>query len=120
ADARRGEVRRQAPVSPRLVRRGMISRSKPLVHHVITRLIAGGAQENTLLSCQALLDRFDVLLITGPPDGREGSLVEDAGRRGVPLRIVEELVRPVSPARDAAALERLRGIFETERPDIVH
>ena len=54
----------------------MIPRARPVVHHVITRLIAGGAQENTLLSCQALLDRFDVLLITGPPDRR---------RRRIPL-----------------------------------
>lgn len=96
------------------------SRKKPVVHHVITRLIAGGAQENTLLSCQALLDRFDVLLISGPPDGREGSLVEDARRRGIEVRIVEDLVRPISPTRDAAAFARLRGIFEAERPDLVH
>src|SRR6185295_17142688 len=120
ADARRGEVRRQAPVSPRLVRRGMISRSKPLVHHVITRLIAGGAQENTLLSCQALLDRYEILLITGPPDGREGSLVEDARRRGIEVVVVDELVRPISPWRDAEAFRRLRGIFESAKPHLVH
>ena len=59
---------------------------KPVVHHVITRLIAGGAQENTILSCQALQDRFEVLLVTGPPDGREGSLIEDARRRASSTR----------------------------------
>jgi len=93
---------------------------RPRVHHVITRLIAGGAQENTILSCQALRDRFDVLLIAGPPEGPEGSLVEDARRRGIEVRIVDELVRPVSPARDLTAFEKLRGIFESEHPDIVH
>jgi hypothetical protein len=94
--------------------------AKPRIHHVITRLIAGGAQENTILSCQALLDRYEILLIAGPPDGPEGSLVEDARRRGIEVRIVDELVRPVSPRRDLRAFERLRGIFETEHPDIVH
>jgi len=93
---------------------------KPVVHHVITRLIAGGAQENTILSCQALRDRYDLLLITGPPDGREGSLVEDARRRGVEVVVVDELVRPISPRKDAAAFGRLRGMFESGRPDIVH
>jgi glycosyltransferase involved in cell wall biosynthesis len=93
---------------------------KPVVHHVITRLIAGGAQENTILSCQALLDRFEILLVTGPPEGREGSLIEDARRRGVEVVVLDELVRPVSPRRDLAALGRLRGIFESGRPDIVH
>jgi len=93
---------------------------KPVVHHVITRLIAGGAQENTILSCQALLDRYEILLLTGPPEGREGSLLEDARRRGIEIRVLEELVRPIAPARDAAAFTRLRGLFESGRPDIVH
>jgi glycosyltransferase involved in cell wall biosynthesis len=94
--------------------------TKPVVHHVITRLIAGGAQENTILSCQALLERYEVLLITGPPEGREGSLIQDARRRGIEVRVIDELVRPVSPFRDAAAFRLLRGIFESGHPDIVH
>lgn len=94
--------------------------TKPVVHHVITRLIAGGAQENTILSCQALGDQYQILLITGPPDGREGSLVEDARRRGIEVRVLDDLVRPISPARDVAAFLRLRGIFEGGHPDIVH
>jgi glycosyltransferase involved in cell wall biosynthesis len=87
---------------------------------VITRLIAGGAQENTILSCAALAERFDVRLVAGPPEGLEGSLVEDARRRGIPTTILPELVRPVSPLRDAEALRRLAGLFESERPAIVH
>ncbi len=94
--------------------------TKPVVHHVITRLIAGGAQENTILSCEALRDRFEILLIAGPPEGREGSLIEDARRRGIEVRIVDDLVRPISPSRDAAAFRALRGIFEADRPDLVH
>jgi len=94
--------------------------ARPRVHHVITRLIAGGAQENTLLSCQALRDRYEILLITGPPEGPEGSLIEDAARRGIAVQVLEELVRPVSPGRDLVAFQRLRGLFESERPDIVH
>ncbi len=43
--------------------------------HVITRLIIGGAQENTLLTCEGLHDRgHDVLLLAGPDTGPEGSL----------------------------------------------
>jgi glycosyltransferase involved in cell wall biosynthesis len=94
--------------------------TKPVVFNVITRLIAGGAQENTILSCQALRDRFDMRLITGPSDGREGSLLDDARRRGIDVTVVDELVRPISPVRDAAAFHRLRGLFESGRPDIVH
>ena len=90
------------------------------VHHVITRLIAGGAQENTILSCQALRDRYDVLLVTGPPDGSEGSLLDDAQARGIEVCVIPELVRPVSPGRDAVAFRKLRTLFKAARPDIVH
>ena len=63
------------------------------VAHIITRLIIGGAQENTLLTCEDLLRRHgdDVLLATGPPLGPEGSLLE-RGRAGrVPLEVVPSL-----------------------------
>ncbi len=42
--------------------------------HVITRLIIGGAQENTLLTVEGLHHRYgdDVTLITGPAEGPEG------------------------------------------------
>ncbi len=93
---------------------------KPRVWHVITRLIAGGAQENTVLSCRALLDRYDVTLVSGPPLGNEGSLVEEAGRRGIPTILVPELVRPVSPRRDLAAFRRLARLFRERRPHLVH
>ncbi len=93
---------------------------RPRVWHVITRLIAGGAQENTLLSCQALLGRYDITLASGPPDGKEGSLVEEAARRGIPTVIVPELVRPVSPGRDLAALLKLARLFRKGRPHLVH
>ena len=94
--------------------------TKPRVVHIITRLIAGGAQENTILSCHALLDRYAITLVTGPPDGREGSLVGQARARGIPTRIVPELSRPVRPWRDARAVCRLRAILEEIRPDIAH
>jgi glycosyltransferase involved in cell wall biosynthesis len=95
-------------------------KSRALVTHVITRLIAGGAQENTILSCQALLERFDVHLVSGPPEGLEGSLVEDARRRGIRVTILPELVRRVSPLQDFDALRKLTGLFEAERPAIAH
>jgi glycosyltransferase involved in cell wall biosynthesis len=94
--------------------------SRPRVHHVITRLIAGGAQENTILSCRGLLDRYDLTLIAGPPEGLEGSLVEEARRHGIRTVILPELVRPVRPGRDLQALRRLEGIFSADRPHIVH
>ncbi|MGA9925639.1 MAG: hypothetical protein WBQ29_19755, partial [Isosphaeraceae bacterium] len=44
--------------------------------HVITRLILGGAQENTLLTVEDLQHQYhdEVTLITGPAEGPEGDL----------------------------------------------
>ena len=47
--------------------------------HIITRLILGGAQENTLFTCEGLHRRgHEVILITGPTFGPEGQLVDRA------------------------------------------
>ena len=73
--------------------------------HVITRLILGGAQENTVLCCEDLDAPHgdEVLLVTGPPLGPEGSLLERARAGGVPLEIIDSLRRPIHPWRDPAS-----------------
>ena len=56
-------------------------RDRPIrVVHVITRLILGGAQENTLYTAigQHRNPVFDVTLVVGSDDGTEGSLREQA------------------------------------------
>ncbi len=56
------------------------------VAHIITRMILGGAQENTLHTCHLLNQRpdWDVLLITGPSIGPEGELLSEVRRLGLP------------------------------------
>lgn len=92
------------------------------VSHVITRLIVGGAQENTLSSVVGLgrLPDWEVELISGPTRGAEGSLESVA--RAVPglLRLEPSLVRPVHPLMDGLAYLRLKAHFRRTRPHIVH
>lgn len=90
--------------------------------HIITRLILGGAQENTVLTCEGLLRTpgYDVTLVTGPPIGPEGELIERARANGVPLRIVPEMRRELHPARDVMTFVRLCQILRELRPHIVH
>jgi glycosyltransferase involved in cell wall biosynthesis len=90
------------------------------IAHVITRLIVGGAQENTLLSCEGQHDLgHDVTLFTGPPAGPEGSLMERAGTYGYRVEVIDSLVRAIGPA-DVAAYRALRSRFADTRPDVVH
>lgn len=96
---------------------------KPLkVIHVITRLILGGAQENTLFTVEGLarMPEFEVKLISGPAIGPEGDLVRRAVRNGVDLEIMPELRRELHPYYDPAAFIKLCAIYRRERPDIVH
>jgi len=83
------------------------------VTHVITRLIVGGAQENTVASILGLRQKpgLEVNLVAGPTLGREGSLEPLlAGSPGL-LTVVPELVRPVRPWKDWRALGRLTRLF---------
>jgi glycosyltransferase involved in cell wall biosynthesis len=88
------------------------------VTHVITRLIIGGAQENTLATVLGLrqIPGLEVHLLSGPTTGPEGSLESQAEN----LLVVPELVRPIHPLKDPLALKKLERIFREQKPDIVH
>jgi len=93
------------------------------VTHVITRLIVGGAQENTIASVLGLRQKpgIQVRLVSGPTTGPEGSLESEFDEPGrAPLTVVAELVRPIRPWTDFLALRRLEKIFRFSRPDVVH
>ncbi|MDX2146973.1 MAG: glycosyltransferase [Planctomycetota bacterium] len=96
--------------------------------HVSTRLILGGSQENTVLSCEGqALRGHEVHLAFGPIYGPEGSLlerVESFSRKHpqAPIRthVVENLVREVSPLKDAKGLRELEALIDRIEPHIVH
>jgi glycosyltransferase involved in cell wall biosynthesis len=91
------------------------------VLHIITRLIVGGAQENTLFTAELLdASRYQVDLISGSQTGSEGSLVEEARSKGIPLTIVPHLVRQISPLHDLLALLKLTQIIRRGQYTIVH
>ncbi len=91
------------------------------VLHVITRMIIGGAEWNTLYTLK-LHDRsrYLPLLACGPETGSEGSLIEEAERSGIPVYIVPDLIREVHPKRDLAALVQLVRLYRELSVDIVH
>ena len=89
--------------------------------HVITRLILGGAQENTLITCKLLAERgHDVTLITGPALGPEGELLSQTKGQKYRTLVIGEMQRAIRPFRDFVAYQKLKGMLETLQPDIVH
>ena len=91
------------------------------VSHVITRLIIGGAQENTVSSVLGLRARHGVecTLISGPTTGPEGTIEPLVSEIPSLLTLVPTLVRPVRPWLDLRAQLALTKIFRDQRPDIV-
>jgi glycosyltransferase involved in cell wall biosynthesis len=92
------------------------------VTHVITRLIIGGAQENTIASVLGLQRKpgITVRLVSGPTTGPEGSLEGRLALTPEVLSIVPCLVRPVHPWLDWRAFRALTRVFRVQAPNIVH
>lgn len=92
------------------------------VTHIITRLVIGGAQENTLASIAGLRQKpgLEIKLISGPTTGPEGSLEAEARKIPGMFTLVPELVRPVHPLKDFTALRKLTEILREQNPGLVH
>lgn len=89
--------------------------------HIITRLIVGGAQENTILSCEGLAERgHRVTLISGPTTGPEGSLVQRARDGAYELVELPSLLRAIRPLADWRCRRELARLLRELRPDVVH
>ncbi len=94
---------------------------KARIAHVITRLSAGGAQENTFHTVRlADRDRYEVDLIAGPPTGAEGHIENAVRAAGIPIHREETLVRMPSLINDLKARWNLIHRFRERRYDIVH
>ena len=89
--------------------------------HVITRMIVGGAQENTLLTIKGHVEKgHEVVLVTGFSPGREGELLKNVELPPFGIVEIPELVRELSPMKDMKAVSRLRNYFRHEKFDVVH
>lgn len=95
------------------------------VMHIITRMIVGGAQENTLYNCLDLISNFgdEVALVTGPSEGAEGDLLIQ-NRSLIPdcfqVRYQPWLKRSIHPLHDSFAYRNLRRVIGDWKPDVVH
>src|SRR3954471_8182648 len=92
---------------------------RPLtIVHVITRLLQGGAEENTVSTClhQAACGH-QVTLVHGP--GANPARATPVGPH-VRLMGLEALVHPISPLADFHAIRDLLRLYREIQPDIVH
>jgi glycosyltransferase involved in cell wall biosynthesis len=89
--------------------------------HIITRLIRGGAQQNTVTCCKAQVESgHQVQLVHGPIYGPEGSLADEADACGAKRIVVGPMRREVAPVKDIRCIGQLRKLIAEFKPDIVH
>ena len=89
--------------------------------HIITRLILGGAQENTLITCKVLAQRgHEVTLVTGPALGPEGELFNQARGQGYEIVVVDRLRRAINPLNDIPSYFQIKKLLRQLQPDIIH
>ncbi len=89
--------------------------------HIITRLILGGAQENTLITCKLLAQRgHDVTLITGPAVGPEGELFNQTKGQDYKVIVLDRLRRAINPFNDIVSYFQIKKLLRQLQPDIVH
>lgn len=90
--------------------------------HISTRLILGGSQENTILSCEGQVGLgHEVHLAYGPIYGPEGSMLDRVRAFGrIATHEVPHLIRPVRPLADTRAYRELKALIDDIKPDVVH
>ncbi len=99
----------------------MIEMDNLKICHAITRMIVGGAQENTLLSAIGQMERgHEVVLLTGPSPGPEGELLKKM--KVADMEVVENpfLVREINPIKDLRAYFSMKKFFRERGFDVVH
>ncbi|MFZ2145710.1 MAG: glycosyltransferase family 4 protein [Sedimentisphaerales bacterium] len=91
------------------------------ITHIITRLILGGAQENTLITCKLLAQRgHDVTLITGPAIGPEGELFNQTKGQDYKVIVLDRLRRAINPFNDIISYFQIKKLLRQLQPDIIH
>ena len=94
---------------------------KMKICHVITRMIVGGAQENTLFTIIGHIQKgHEVVLITGPSPGPEGELLKNSDFPKFEIIEVPDLVREMNMKKDYSAYKELKRIFTERKFDVVH
>jgi glycosyltransferase involved in cell wall biosynthesis len=99
---------------------GAASTAPVRVLHVLTRIAGGGAEDNTLFTCNGLSRRgYEVDLAIGE-ENEPASIWKTGIDSAVRVFLIEGLRRNPAPIQELIALHRLRGLIRSRGYHIVH
>lgn len=94
--------------------------NKPKVLHIVTHIVGGGAEKNTIDTVKGLHKMgYDVSIMSGPCVDR-GFLSSMMLSPMVRMIIIPELVRKIHPLKDYLAYRRIFKMLKEEKYGIVH
>jgi glycosyltransferase involved in cell wall biosynthesis len=85
--------------------------------HILTRLIAAGADENTIFTVEGVdknLFESDLLV------GSDSEIIEDIRKKGINILVEKALKRNISPINDLKALYKITKLLSNSQYQIVH
>jgi glycosyltransferase involved in cell wall biosynthesis/predicted kinase len=102
---------------PEPIANGSANQSRHILH-VITRLLQGGAEENTISTCLYQVRQGNRVSLVHGRDAHPSWAKRLEGQ--VTMIMSPSLGQPLNPVRDAKAIWELRNLFMALRPDVVH
>jgi glycosyltransferase involved in cell wall biosynthesis len=98
-----------------------LNNRKLKICHIITRMIVGGAQENTLFTIIGHIQKgHEVVLLTGPSPGPEGKLLQNVDFPDFEIVEIPHLQREMNPIKDYKAYCEMKRFFKERNFDVVH
>jgi glycosyltransferase involved in cell wall biosynthesis len=89
-----------------------------LIVHVLTRLLRAGSEENTLATCRAQTAAGHRVILM---HGRDfDAQVRERAEAIVEVITIEQMVHPISPLHDIAAVRAMSRLFRDLKVDVVH
>lgn len=89
---------------------------KPIILYIVTRAERGGAQTHLLSLACAMRRDFEVAVAVG----EEGFLTEACRQEGIQVYVLRHLQREIRPVADIRALQEIRELLRSLRPDLIH
>ncbi len=92
----------------------------PRVLRILNRLIIGGPSKNAVYLSRYMQPDFETLLVIGGKEEHEQDADFLAKSHGIDPYCIPEMRRPISPATDYKAYQKLKKLIKDFKPDIVH
>jgi glycosyltransferase involved in cell wall biosynthesis len=92
----------------------------PKIIRILNRLAVGGPVLNAAYLTRFMAPEYETILVVGEKEDHEKSAEYLAEQLGIQYITIPGMGRSINPAGDFSAYQKLKKLFKTYKPDIVH